>query len=214
MKTIIVSGATKNIGHAITKKLSEKYHIIAIARDYYNLDYLYHDNHNVDIYAMNLTHDNELNKFKEYINDKEIYGLINNAGGINDVNSVDHGNTQMWEESFNINALVPLKLSKIVIPHMIDYSTIINITSVVALRPFAQMASYSGAKIAESHMTKVLRLDLMQKNIKVTEIAPAMITEGALQPEDIANTIEWIFNLPEYCNVDSLTISHIKNTIY
>ena len=41
-----------------------------------------------------------------------------------------------------------------------------------------------------------------------------MITEGALQPEDIANTIEWIFNLPEYCNVDSLTISHIKNTIY
>ena len=104
----------------------------------------------------------------------------------------------MWEESFNINALVPLKLSKIVIPHMINYSTIINITSIVALRPFAQMSAYSGAKAAASHMTKILRLDTLEKNIKVTEIVPAMITEGALQPEDISNTIDWIFDLPEY----------------
>lgn len=214
MKNIIVSGATKSIGEAITKELSKYYHIIAIARNYDNLYNLYHDNPNVSIYAMDLTKNEDLNKFKEYISDKKIYGLINNAGGMNDVNLIHEGNIDMWEQSYNINALAPIKLSKIVIPCMIDYSTIINITSVVALRPFARMISYSGAKIAASHMTKILRLDVAQKNIKVTEIAPATIGKEGLKPEDIANTIQWIFNLPEYCNIDSLTISHIKNTIY
>ena len=218
MQTVIVTGASRGIGSGIVSVLLQNnFHVIAIARNENMLKELYSNNNNVEIYPMDITKNDQLKAFKQYLNGKDIYALINNAGGLNMTAPIEHGDEHNWEECYDLNTIAPMKLSKLVIPHMKNGSTIINITSVVALRSFPTMAAYCGSKAATAVFTKILRSELSEKNIRVTDICPGMVSKDNPQHlvyTDIGESVKWILNLPSHVNIDSLSISHVKNILW
>jgi NADP-dependent 3-hydroxy acid dehydrogenase YdfG len=121
-----------------------------------------------------------------------------------------------------------LYASKAVLPYLIQQEGhIINIGSTAGKEVYKDGNVYCATKHAVDALTKAMRIDLLQHNIKVSQIAPGMAeTEfslvrfkgdeqraksvyAGLQPltaEDIAETIFWVVNRPAHVNINDILI--------
>ena len=80
MKTAIVTGASKGVGYATVKLLSENgYRVIAVSRDLSKVIDLVSDN--VEVYRLDITSADEIKRFHEKYSDIALDLLVNNAGG-------------------------------------------------------------------------------------------------------------------------------------
>ena len=80
MKTAIVTGASKGVGYATVKLLSENgYKVIAVSRDLSKVSSLISDS--VEVYQMDITNANEIKQFYDKYSDITLDLLVNNAGG-------------------------------------------------------------------------------------------------------------------------------------
>lgn len=216
-KVAIVTGASKGIGAATAVKLSESgFHVIAVSRNKDLLNIIKSDN--IEPYVMDVTDTEAINSFQEYIKDKQVQLLVNNAGGGSEFKNVDDSTRDEWRYCYEVNVISPMHLSQIVIPIMqrIGGGHIIMISSIAAYKPYPTSSNYSAAKMAQSVLSNTMRQELVNKNIKVTEIIPGNVATsgpqyGSISSEDMAGAIAWCANLPDYVSVNSLSMSHIKN---
>ena len=80
MKTAIVTGASKGVGYATVKLLSESgYKVIGVSRDLSKVSELVSDS--VEVYKLDITNSEEIKKFYEKYKDITLDLLVNNAGG-------------------------------------------------------------------------------------------------------------------------------------
>jgi NADP-dependent 3-hydroxy acid dehydrogenase YdfG len=215
VKTAIVTGASKGIGKAIVKYLtSDGWTVIAIARNIEKIKEL--NNENIRPYQLDVTDLNAVNNFIKYISDTKIDLLVNNAG-----NNFEHANIQdsdpiKWKESYNLNVIAPMHLSKSVIPNMLKNNDgrIIIITSIVGHEFYEGGGNYTTAKHAAVALIKQLQLELDRSAIKITEIAPGMVNSNesnkinrALEVDHIAEAVRWVASLPSTVSIDSMIIT-------
>ena len=221
-KTAIVTGASYGIGRETAKVLANMgYEVIATARSLDLLEKLEIENKNIKAYKLDITNDKEIKIFESYLQDKNIEILINNAGGgANPVDNFLNDYTENWRNSYNTNVVGPMELSKIIIPHMIKNKKghIVFISSVAGRFVYKNGGGYNISKHGTVALSKLLRLELLGKNIRVTEIAPGNVNSrgdrdpsNCLNPEDVAESIKWVVSLPDHINIDSLSILHINN---
>jgi short-subunit dehydrogenase len=118
MKTVIVTGASKGVGEATAKLLSEEYEVIALSRNIDLMNESFKDFENIKPYKIDLQNLDQIEKFKEYIQDKDIRALINNAGGGGGSNNIAIDRVENWQYAYNVNVIAPMLLSQIVIPSM------------------------------------------------------------------------------------------------
>ena len=79
-KTAIVTGASKGVGYATVKLLSENgYKVIAVSRDLSKVSDLVGDS--VEVYQMDITSSEQIKNFYEKYKDITLDLLVNNAGG-------------------------------------------------------------------------------------------------------------------------------------
>jgi len=104
---------------------------------------------------------------------------------------------------------------------------IVNIGSVAGIEVYPGGAGYTAAKHAVKALTETLRLELLGKPIRVTEVAPGLVetefslvrfggdAERAKKPyqgmtplvaDDIADAIVWVVTRPAHVNIDTLVI--------
>ncbi len=107
--------------------------------------------------------------------------LINNCGGIRTKAQFLDLDEKDWRESFELNLLTAVTMSKLVIPLMQKNGggRIINVSSFTALQPGAFNPHYSALKMALINLTKHLSLQFAKDNILVNTVSPGNIrTEG------------------------------------
>lgn len=220
MKTVIVTGASKGVGEAIAKALSKEYEVIAISRNLNKMELAFEGLDNITPYQMDLVNSEDIKKFKEYIADKDIRALINNAGGGGGSDKIQNDMTDNWSYAYNINVIAPMKMSQAVMPSMLKnkIGDIIMITSICGYYPYPGGGNYTAAKRAEIAFSETLRMEMAGTGIKVSQIAPGTIDtdkdhpkEIALKSEDVAEAVRWVVSLPDNVNVDSMTIMHPYN---
>ena len=220
MKTVIVTGASKGVGEATAKLLSQEYEVIALSRNIDLMNESFEGFENIKPYKIDLQNLDQIEKFKEYIKDKEIRALINNAGGGGGSNNIAIDRVENWQYAYNVNVIAPMLLSQAVIPAMRKnkIGDIVMITSICGYYPYASGGNYVSAKRAEIAFSETLRMEMAGLGIKVSQIAPGTIDtdknnprEIALKSEDLAETVKWILSLPPHVNVDSMTIMHPYN---
>lgn len=220
MKTIIITGISYGVGKSLVKKfLENNFYVIGTTRSLARLENL--NEKNLEVYELGSYKIEDLNNFYEKIKNKKIDIIVNNATMSGSRNFIKDDSIADWQNSFHMNVIVPVYLSKLFMPKMIENKGghIITINSISSKIPYRGGAHYSSSKRAQSSFSETLRIENSFNNIKVTQVIPAAISksgeiENSLMPEDIADTVFWIANLPEHVNVDEIEISNIKNTKY
>lgn len=221
MKTAIVTGASKGVGYATTKLLSENgYKVIAVSRDLSRLFDL--ESPNVEPYRLDITQEQELERFFEKYKDITLDLLVNNAGGGSSPTSIINETMNNFRIAYDINVTGPMYLSKLFVPCLkrSESPTVIFVTSLSGKVPFRGGGNYTNAKRGEMALVDTMRMEFPEYGIKVTEICPGTIDTQiekkthALTAEDLAESIRWVASLPKHFNVNHLEISNIFNSKY
>lgn len=161
---------------------------------------------------------------------KAIDILVNNAGLAVGMDHIDKGNIDDWERMIDTNIKGLLYVTRAVAPLMVARNSghIINIGSIAGKDAYENGNVYCASKAAVASLSKGMRIDLLQNNIKVTNIAPGMaetefsivrfkgdtaradsVYKGikALRGEDIANVIFFCATLPPHVCINDLELT-------
>lgn len=221
MKTAIVTGASKGVGYATAKLLSESgYRVIAVSRNLSKISNLVSDN--LEVYQMDITQESEIAAFFEKYRDITLDLLVNNAGGGSSPTSIINETMDNFRIAYDINVSGPMYLSKLFVPCLkkSESPTIIFVTSLSGKVPFRGGGNYTNAKRGEMALVDTMRMEFPEYGIKVTEICPGTIdTQEESKPysltaEDMAESIRWVASLPKHFNVNHLEVSNIFNSKY
>ena len=221
MKTAIVTGASKGVGKATVKLLSNSgYRVIAVSRNLEKMLDL--ESENVEIYQLDITDSAQIKKFFEKYQDITLDLLVNNAGGGSNPTYVINETPENFRIAYDINVTGPMYISQLFIPCLkkSESPTIIFITSIGGNVPYPGGGNYTNAKRGEIALIETMRMEFPEHKIKITEICPGTIDtqeekkQNALTAEDLANSILWVSSLPSHFNVNSLNVSHINNAVF
>lgn len=219
MKTAIVTGASKGVGYATVKLLSENgYRVIAVSRNLSKLSELESDT--VEVYKLDITQSQEIRAFFEKYKDISLDLLVNNAGGGSSPTNIINETMDNFRIAYDINVSGPMYLSQLFVPCLkkSESPTIIFVTSLSGKIPFRGGGNYSNAKRGEMALVDTMRMEFPEYGIKVTEICPGTIdTQEERKPYsltagDMAEAIRWVGSLPKHFNVNHLEVSNIFNS--
>lgn len=221
MKTAIVTGASKGVGLATVKRLSENgYKVIAVSRNLSKVSELVSDN--VEVYQLDVTDSKAIEGFFEKYKDITLDLLVNNAGGGSSPTNIINETPENFRKAYDINVTGPMYLSQLFVPCMerSQSPTIIFITSFGGKVPYSGGGNYTNAKRGERGLIDTMRLEFPQFGIKITEVCPATIDtqeqrrDHALTAEDLAEAIYWVGSLPSHVNINEIEICHINSSKY
>jgi NADP-dependent 3-hydroxy acid dehydrogenase YdfG len=221
LKTAIVTGASKGVGLATVKRLSENgYKVIAVSRNLSKVSELVSDA--VEVYQLDVTDSKAIERFYEQYKDITLDLLVNNAGGGSGPTNIIHETPENFRRAYDINVTGPMYLSQLFVPCMekSDSPTIVFITSFGGKVPYRGGGNYTNAKRGERGLIDTMRLEFPQFGIKITEICPATIDtqdqkrDQALTAEDLAEAIYWVGSLPSHVNINEIEICHINSSKY
>jgi NADP-dependent 3-hydroxy acid dehydrogenase YdfG len=219
VKTAIVTGASKGVGYATVKFLSENgYKVIAVSRNLSKVSQLISEN--VEVYQLDITDSKAIRVFFEKYKDITLDLLVNNAGGGAGPTKIINETPENFRVAYDINVTGPMYLSQLFVPCMqkSESPTIIFVTSFGGKIPYRGGGNYTNAKRGERGLIDTMRLEFPEYNIKITEICPATIDtqeqkrEYALSAEDLAQAIYWVGSLPKHLNINQIEMCHINSS--
>lgn len=227
MKNILVTGATRGIGRAITEKLLDEGHTIyAVFKESIeqanDLAEKYDDK--VVTLQANLSNKEQVKQLIEQLKDVQLDGIVNNAGIVY-LTKWDELNFDEWDKTLAVNLTAPVKLAHGLRNNLKDGAGIVNIASVDAYVAAFDTVAYGASKAALISITKSLAAILGSRNIRVNAIAPGwieteMTAEGAPEeskeltplkrngkPEEIANVASFLLsNQSSFVNGETITV--------
>jgi len=236
-KTVLITGASSGIGAACARQfaaLGAK--LILCARRLTRLQALADEltnQHQVEIYTLQLDVSNqkqvETALTKIPVAWQKIDILINNAGLARGRESVAESRIIDWEQMIDTNLKGLLYITRHIVPGMIERKVghIINIGSIAGRQVYPGGNVYCATKHALRALTEGLRLELFDKNMRVSEIAPGMVeTEFSkvrfagdeerarqvyqgltpLTAEDVAEAVAYCATRPAHVNVADMLL--------
>jgi serine 3-dehydrogenase len=155
--------------------------------------------------------------------------LLNSAGLARGMSKIQEGDTEQWDEMIDTNVKGLLYVSREVIPLMTERMEghVINLGSIAGHEVYPNGNVYCASKFAVNGISRAMRVDLYDKNIRVTTIDPGMVEtefsevrfsgdkekakkvyEGftCLNAQDIADTILWCALRPAHVNISEVII--------
>lgn len=111
--------------------------------------------------------------------------LVNNVGMILKLGTFLDLQDEDWEDSFKINLMPAVRLTRLLLPALKNSSAgrIINISSIAAGRPGELFPHYSAMKAALSNLTVSLSQTLAADNILVNSVSPGPVWSNSWESE-------------------------------
>lgn len=155
--------------------------------------------------------------------------LVNNAGGALGLDRVADAKDADWEGMYDTNVLGLMRMTRALLPKLEASGAghIVNVGSIAGRETYPGGAGYNAAKFAVRAITQVLRLELVGKPIRITEVAPGLVeTEFSLvrfqgdaeraarvyagltplTADDVADCIQWAVTRPPHVNIDEIVL--------
>ena len=225
-RVAVVTGASSGIGAATARALAKSgFEVVLGARRIERIREIA-DEVGGRSYSLDVTDDASIKGFAAEVDSIDV--LVNNAGialGREHLSDLPADHTRrMWET--NVFGLI--EMTRAFLPALErEEGHIVNVTSTSAFETYAGGAGYTSTKHAARAITKTLRLELLGKPIRVTEIAPGLVeTEFSvvrfmgdeskagrvyesmtpLTADDVADAIVWAVTRPPHVNVDEIVL--------
>jgi NAD(P)-dependent dehydrogenase (short-subunit alcohol dehydrogenase family) len=194
-RTMVLTGASRGIGHATVKLFSEAgWRIITCSRQPFDGDLCPWNAGSEDHVQVDLgdhrAMPRALAEIKARLGGMPLHALVNNAG-LSPKNPEGGRLTSlttpvdMWMSVFHVNFLAPILLARGLFDELKDGpGTVVNVTSIVGSRvhPFAGTA-YATSKAALACLTREMAHDFAPHGVRVNAIAPGEIKTDILSPE-------------------------------
>lgn len=166
----------------------------------------------------------------------EIDCLINNAGLALGLDKASEADFADWETMIHTNIIGLTFLTRQVLPQMVarNQGYIINLGSIAGTYPYPGGNVYGATKAYVRQFSLNLRADLAGTNVRVSNIEPGLCggTEFSnvrfkgdderaaklyenvqfIRPEDIAETVLWLYRRPAHMNVNSIEIMPVAQS--
>jgi NAD(P)-dependent dehydrogenase (short-subunit alcohol dehydrogenase family) len=201
-KTLILTGASRGIGHATVKRFSSAgWRVITCSRQPFPEDCPWEmgseDHIQVDLADFENTQA-AIADMKERLDDQggRLHALVNNAAiSPKGANGERLGTITTpaadWQQVFGVNFFAPILLARGLIEELERAKgAVVNVTSIAGSRvhPFAG-AAYATSKAALASLTREMAHDFGPKNVRVNSISPGEIDTSILSPgtEKIVN---------------------------
>ncbi len=234
-KIALVTGATSGIGKATAFKLLEAgYSVIICGRRWNLLAQLEKEMMKIGK-VLSLSFDVTKSEQVEHafnrlpLEWKNIEVLVNSAGLAAGLSSIQNGDIEDWETMIDTNIKGLLYVTKQITPIMIANKKghIVNLGSIAGKEVYPNGNVYCATKYAVDALTKAMRVDLLEHNIKVTSVCPGMVEtefsivrfkgnkesakkvyEGIspLKAEDIADVILFAVTRPDHVNLNDIVV--------
>lgn len=234
-KIALITGATSGIGYATARIFAENnIDLIVCGRRTDKLSQLEKEiSDKVKVQKLSFDVSNR-DKVFEALNSlpddwKNIDILVNNAGNAHGLDTVETANLDDWDKMIDINVKGLMYVTKAILPWMIKRQSghIVNISSIAGKEVYLKGNAYCASKHAVDAFNAGLRIDLMDKGIKVSVINPGAVNtefstvrfkgdkekadkvyEGfePLLAEDIADLIQFVVSRPKHVNISDTMI--------
>ncbi len=193
-RTLILTGASRGIGHATVKRFSSAgWRVITCSRYPFPEDCPWEagpeDHVEIDL-GDNATLEAGIEELRSRLEGGPLHALVNNAGispkGQNGLrlNSLCTG-MEVWRKVFQVNFFAPIMLARGLFEELKQApGSVVNVTSIVGGRvhPFAGTA-YATSKAALAGLTREMAADFGPYGIHVNAIAPGEIKTAILSPD-------------------------------
>ncbi len=236
-KIVMITGVTSGIGKATAMLFAKRgYHLIITGRrqerllelaDKLKRKYVI----NVKALCFDIrdpkASEKAFNSLKEKWKNIDI--LINNAGLASGLAPIHEGDISDWNTMIDTNIKGLLTVTRLVSPYMVarKQGFIINVCSSAGHDVYPKGNVYCATKFAVDALTKAIRLDLYQHNIRVGQISPGHVEEtefaqvrfhgdterakiyedfNPLTSKDVAEIIYFMASRPRHVNIQDVLV--------
>ena len=192
-KTLILTGASRGIGHATVKRFaSAGWRVITCSRHAFpeNCPWEMGPEDHIQVDLADPEHTlRAISEVKQRLENGELHALVNNAAispkadGGKRLSSIET-TLDVWDHVFRVNFFAPITLARGLVEELkTAKGSVVNVTSIAGSRvhPFAG-AAYATSKAALAALTREMAADFGPLGIRVNAIAPGEIDTAILSP--------------------------------
>jgi NADP-dependent 3-hydroxy acid dehydrogenase YdfG len=226
-RTAVVTGASSGIGEATARALAAAgFEVVAAARRLERCEKLAEEIGGRAL-QLDVTDSESVALLADAVPDAAV--LINNAGGAHGLEPIAEADEEKWRTMYESNVIGVMRVTKALLPALERSGNghVVVVGSVAGVEVYPGGAGYTAAKHAANAVTRTLRIELLGKPIRVSEVAPGMVEtefsvvrfggdeeraaqvyEG-LEPlgaEDVADAIAYVVTRPPHVDVDYVSI--------
>jgi NADP-dependent 3-hydroxy acid dehydrogenase YdfG len=226
-RTALVTGASSGIGAATVRSLAAAgFDVVASARRLDRCEQLAKEVGGRAL-RLDVTDPDSVAQLAAELPEVDV--VINNAGGAVGLETVAEADDEHWRQMYETNVMGVMRVTRALMPALerSGKAHVVLIGSVSGVEVYPYGGGYTAAKHAAHAIAKTLRLELLGKPIRVTEIAPGMVEtefslvrfegdrekadrvyEGTtpLTGEDVADAIAYVVTRPPHVDVDYVSI--------
>jgi NADP-dependent 3-hydroxy acid dehydrogenase YdfG len=155
--------------------------------------------------------------------------VVHSAGGALGLEPVSEADEERWQTMYETNVIGVMRLTKALLPALERSGDgyVVVLGSVAGVEVYPHGGGYTAAKHAVNALTRTLRLELLGRPVRVSEVAPGLVeTEFSLvrfdgdaerakgvyagldplRPDDVADLIAFVVTRPPHVDIDYVAI--------
>ena len=155
--------------------------------------------------------------------------LLVNCAGLSAAGSFTEASPELWDKVFAVNAKAPFFLSQAALPYLKKSvkPTVINISSVVGFKGYANQSVYASSKHALAGFTQVFAKEVQPFGIRVhlsspggvatemvKQMRPDIKADELIQPEEIAEIVRFILTRKGKGTIDEFYIRRFSGLAF
>lgn len=225
--TAVITGASSGIGAATAVRLAQEgFDVVLGARRMDQLEKVAEECGGRAL-PLDVTDKGSVAAFAQDIAELDV--LVNNAGlasGLQPVDELEEDRVRLMLET---NVLGLLRTTQALLPKLEagDGGHIVNVGSIAGFETYPGGAGYTASKHAVRAISQTMRIDLLGRPIRITEVSPGLVEtefsmvrfdgdpdkaakvyEGfkPLTGDDVADCIAWAVTRPRHVDVDEIVV--------
>jgi NADP-dependent 3-hydroxy acid dehydrogenase YdfG len=153
--------------------------------------------------------------------------LVNNAGGALGLRPIEDADVDEWRRMYETNVLGTVRMTKSLLPQLeAAGGHVVVVGSIAGVEVYPGGGGYTAAKHAEDSLARTLRLELLGRPVRVSQVMPGMVNtefslvrlgsrEAAdrvyqgmtpLSAADVADVIGYVVTRPPHVCIDTVRV--------
>lgn len=229
-RTAVVTGASSGIGRATALRLAaEGWRVVAAARRTDRLAELAVQEPAITPHELDVTSAESVAALAGAV--PECALLVANAGGAFDLAPLEDADVDLWARMYDVNLLGVVRCVQALLPALVTSGAghVVLTGSTAGRWVYEGGGGYAAAKHALVALRETLRLELVDRPVRISEVAPGMVATDefglvrfggdaeraagvyqgvdALTADDIADVIGFVASRPAHVNIDLVQIT-------